>query len=30
VPAPDAPTLRVVREPDGGVALVACAPIIVG
>jgi hypothetical protein len=30
VPQPDAPTLRVVREPDGGVALVACAPIIVG
>jgi hypothetical protein len=30
VPVPDAPTLRVVREPDGGVALVACAPIIVG
>jgi hypothetical protein len=30
VPQPDAPTLRVVREPDGGFALVACAPIIVG
>ena len=30
VPQPDAPTLRVVREPDGGLALVACAPIIVG
>jgi hypothetical protein len=30
VPPPDAPALRVVREPDGGVALVACAPIIVG
>lgn len=30
VPPPDAPALRVVREADGGVALVACAPIIVG